>query len=83
VAPSKKRDEKLESKSLTNRTIDGRFEGKYKIGDKAADGSIIKEVREEDWVFVERDNKWNSYYKCLHCIKAARVRKGDRKKHLC
>ena len=36
-------------KSGGSRSTNGRFEGKYKVGDKAADGSIIKEVREEEW----------------------------------
>ena len=33
----------------SERGFSGRFKQKYKVGDKAADGSIIKEVIEENW----------------------------------
>jgi hypothetical protein len=33
--------------SVISRSTNGRFTGKYNVGDKAADGSIIKEVLEE------------------------------------
>jgi hypothetical protein len=69
--------------SKVSRSTNGRFEGKYKVGDKAADGSIIKEVIEEQWEFVEKDKKGNSYYKCVECSNASRVRKENRKKHAC
>lgn len=82
ASKSQKRDDKMESKSLTNRTSDGRFEAKYGIGDKTTSRAIIKEVREEDWEFQERDKKGNSYYKCLRCFKS-RILKSDRKKHAC
>ena len=36
-----KRDGKLESKSLANRTVNGRFEGNYKVGEKTTSGAII------------------------------------------
>jgi hypothetical protein len=40
----------------TNRTSkSGRFEAKYKVGDRTTSGAIIKEVREEDWKFVRKD----------------------------
>jgi hypothetical protein len=35
--------------SEVSRSTNGRFEGKYKVGDKATDGSIIREVKEDDW----------------------------------
>jgi len=69
--------------SMISRSTNGRFEGKYKVGDKAADGSLIREVIEVDWQLVEKDKKGNGYYKCLHCSKAPRVLKSDRKKHSC
>lgn len=69
--------------SKISRSTTGRFEAKYKIGDRAADGSIIKEVMEGEWEFVEKDKKGNSYYKCLKCSNALRVRKENRKKHAC
>ena len=69
--------------SKISRSTNGRFEAKYKVGDKAANGSLIKEIKEEDWKFVARDNKGNSYYKCLKCVQALRVLKSDRKKHSC
>ena len=37
------------------------------MGDKAADGSIIKEVIDDNWAIVEKDKKGNSYYKCVKC----------------
>jgi hypothetical protein len=80
---SKKRDDKFEIKSLTNRTNGGRFEAKYKVGDRAASGVIIKEVIDKEWQFVEKDKKGNSYYKCLKCTKAPRVTKHHRKMHGC
>jgi hypothetical protein len=70
--------------SKVSRSTNGRFEGKYKVGDKAADGSIIKEVKEDEWELQpEKDKKGNSYFKCIRCTKALRVLKSDRKKHSC
>jgi hypothetical protein len=69
--------------SKVSRSSNGRFEGKYKTGEKTTSGAIIKDVDEEEWQFVERDKKGNKYYKCLKCVRAARVKKGDRKKHGC
>lgn len=72
------------AESKVSRATNGRFEVKYKVGDKAADGSIIKKVIEEDWKLLnEKDKKGNSYYKCLNCTRAVRVLKSDRKKHAC
>ena len=89
----KVRQEKMETESRrsgisniskVSRSTNGRFEGKYKIGDKAANGSVIKEIKEDDWELLsEKDKKGNSYFKCLHCTKAPRVLKSDRKKHSC
>ena len=68
----------------TNRTSkSGRFEAKYKVGDKTVSGAIIKEVREEDWEFINKDRKGNSYYKCLKCDHAPKRRKDGRNKHSC
>jgi hypothetical protein len=84
-----KKQEHLEKQSQTShiskisRSDNGRFEAKYKVGDKAADKSLIREVFEEEWQFIERDKHSNCYFKCLKCSKAARVLKGDRKKHSC
>ena len=75
--------EKKAKTVYNEREVTGRFKQKYKVGDKAADGSIIKEVIESDWVLVEKDKKGNSYYKCLKCEKVPRIRKDDRKKHTC
>ncbi len=61
----------------------GRYEAKYKVGDKSVSGAIIKEVKEEDWKFVEKDKKGNNYFKCLKCPNAARVLKSNRKTHGC
>jgi hypothetical protein len=69
--------------SKISRSTIGRFEGKYKVGDRTAGGAVIKEVREEDWEFVEKDKKGNSYYKCIKCLNAARIRKEHRKTHTC
>ncbi len=66
-----------------SRSTNGRFEAKYKVGDKTASGAIIKEIREEDWQLVEKDKKGNGYYKCLKCSRAPKTRKDDRKKHCC
>jgi hypothetical protein len=83
---SKKRDEKVAEKQLEQMEKEsvrsGRFEAKYKVGEKTTSGVIIKEIREQDWEFGERDKKGNSYYKCLRCSKL-RVLKSDRKKHSC
>ena len=65
------------------RNSNGRFEGKYKVGDKTASGAIIKEIKEEEWKEVAKDQKGNRYFKCLNCLKAPRVLKSDRKKHSC
>jgi hypothetical protein len=88
VSSTKKRVHKAETvfgekDTEINRTIKGRFEAKYKIGDKTSSGNLIKEVSEEDWKFIEKDKYSNSYYKCVRCTKACRVLKGDRKKHSC
>jgi hypothetical protein len=89
---SKKREMKAAGKDdmmsvhseKTNRTLkSGRFEAKYKVGDKTASGAIIKKVREEDWQLVEKDKKGNSYYTCLKCSSAAILRKDNRKTHTC
>jgi len=69
--------------SKVSRSTNGRFEGKYKVGDKSISGAIIKEVKEEDWKFVEKDKKGNNYYKCLQCPNATRVLKSNRKTHGC
>ena len=69
--------------SVISRSTNGRFEAKYKVGDKTASGAIIKEIREEDWYLIEKDKKGNSYYKCLKCNHALKTRKDDRKKHCC
>jgi hypothetical protein len=69
--------------SKISRSTNGRFEAKYQIGDKTASGAIIKAVGEEDWEFVEKDKNGNSYFKCIKCSKASRVRKGNRKTHSC
>ena len=69
--------------SMISRSTTGRFEGKYKVGDKTMSGAIIKEVNEDDWQQVVKDKKGNTYYKCLHCDKASRVMKSDRKLHGC
>ena len=52
------------------------------MGDKAADGSIVKEVSEEDWQIEKKDGKGNWYYQCLKCDKSA-IRKEHRKRHKC
>ena len=75
--------EKKAKTVYNERDVTGRFKQKYKIGEKAQDGSIIKEVIEENWKFVDKDKKGNSYFKCLKCEKAAKVLKSDRKKHTC
>ena len=89
---NKKRDAKAADKEdnasvrsgKTNKTSkSGRFEAKYKVGDKTASGAIIKEVGEEDWQFFEKDKKGNCYYKCLVCLNAVKVRKDHRKTHNC
>jgi hypothetical protein len=67
----RKRESKAATKSGAQNEISrsslGRFEAKYKVGDKTASGAIIKDVTEKDWLFVERDTNGNSYYKCLKC----------------
>jgi len=50
--------------SMINRNTAGRFEGKYKVGDKTTSGTIIKVVVETDWNFIEKDKKGNSIYLC-------------------
>jgi hypothetical protein len=52
----KKRDGKAVTKSLVvtsevSRSSSGRFEAKYKVGDKTTSGALVKEVVEEDWQF--------------------------------
>ncbi len=69
--------------SKISRSTGGRFEAKYKVGDRAADGSLIRQVKEEEWEFVEKDKKSNYYYKCLKCPNALKVRAENRKKHSC
>jgi hypothetical protein len=69
--------------SMISRNTAGRFEGKYKVGDKTASGALIKEVIESDWKFTEKDKKGNSYYKCLKCDHAPKARKDHRKTHSC
>jgi len=69
--------------SKASRSTNGRFEGKYKVGDKTASGALIKKIVESDWEFVEKDKKGNAYYKCLKCEHALKTRKDDRKKHGC
>jgi hypothetical protein len=69
--------------SIISRSTNGRFEAKYKVGDRTASRSIIKEIREENWQQVDKDKKGNAYYKCLKCNHAPKTRKDDRKKHCC
>jgi len=35
--------------SKISRSTAGRFEGKYKVGDKTQSGATIKEINEEAW----------------------------------
>ena len=66
----------------TNKTSkSGRFEAKYKVGDRTTSGSIIKKVREEDWKFVRKDQKGNSYFECVQCSK--QMRNDNRRTHVC
>jgi hypothetical protein len=95
--PQKKREQKVHDKEQENQSVKsgesqhskisrsttGRFEAKYKVGDRTAGGAIIKEVIESDWEFLEKDKKGNKYYKCLHCERASRVMKSDRRTHNC
>jgi hypothetical protein len=69
--------------SKISRSTSGRFEAKYKVGEKTANGVRVREVIEIDWEEVNRDKKGNTYYKCLKCFTASKVRKDDRKKHSC
>jgi hypothetical protein len=79
-----KDDMRSEHSGKTNKTSkSGRFEAKYKVGDITSNGATIKEVKEEDWKFVERDKKGNGYYKCLKCQNEKRVLKSNRKIHAC
>ena len=51
-----KDDMRSEHSEKTNKTSkSGRFEAKYKVGDRTTSGAMIKEVREEDWKFVRKD----------------------------
>ena len=68
--------------SKISRSTAGRFEGKYKVGDKTTGGAIVKEVVETDWKFTEKDKKGNGYYVCLKCQKKD-VRNDNRKYHHC
>ena len=65
-----------------SRSTNGRFEGKYKVGDKTASGAFIKEVVETDWNFIEKDKKGNKFYQCLKCEKKE-VRGHHRSVHSC
>ena len=69
--------------SMISRSTNGRFEGKYKVGDKTASGVLVKEVIENDWEFIGKDKKGNRYYKCLKCDRAPKTRKEHRKIHSC
>jgi hypothetical protein len=79
---SKKREaaDKDDTKS-TRTSKSGRFEAKYKVGDRTTSGSIIKEVREEYWKFVRKDQKGNSYFECTQCSK--QMRNDNRRTHVC
>ena len=53
---TRKRDNKAAIKlsgatSEVSRSSSGRFEAKYKVGDKTTSGALVKEVVEEDWQF--------------------------------
>lgn len=53
-AANRKRESKAAIKSSVaasevSRSYLGRFEAKYKVGEKTASGAIIKEVIEEEW----------------------------------
>jgi len=64
------------------RSTAGRFEGKYKVGDKTASGALIKEVIESDWEFTGTDKKYNKLYMCKLCNKKE-VRTDNRRVHKC
>jgi hypothetical protein len=54
AAAHRKRDSKAATKSSKalseiSRSTNGRFEAKYKIGEKTASGACVKEVIESDW----------------------------------
>jgi hypothetical protein len=49
------------------------------VGDKTLSGVTIKEIKEEDWEFSEKDKKGNSYFKCINCKNAPRVLKSNRR----
>jgi hypothetical protein len=53
--------------SKVSRSTTGRFEGKYKVGDKTPSGVIVKEIKEEQWQFLTKDKKGNNFYRCLTC----------------
>jgi hypothetical protein len=53
--------------SKVSRSTNGRFEGKYKVGDKTVGGAVIKEIKEEDWELIKKDQKGNKLYSCLKC----------------
>ena len=69
--------------SNISRSTNGRFEAKYKAGDRTTSGVIIKEITESQWCLIDRDKKGNIVYRCLNCTKAPKVMKSDRKKHSC
>ena len=53
--------------SGVSRSTAGRFEAKYKVGDKTGSGALVKEVIETDWKFINKDKKGNSSYLCVKC----------------
>ena len=65
-----------------DRDFKGRFKQKYKAGEKNLAGCILKDVNENDWKEVKKDEKGNRYYKCLKCNKEG-TRKDNRNKHKC
>jgi hypothetical protein len=71
---NRKRDCKAATKSSgvtseVSRSSSGRFEAKYKVGEKTAGGAIIREVIEGNLQLIEKDKKGNKIYKCLKCNK--------------
>jgi len=86
-AANRKRESKAATKSSgaqsdISRSSLGRFEPKYKVGDKTASGAIIKEVNEEEWKLVSKDKKGNKSYQCLKCSKQP-IRGDHRSVHGC
>jgi len=73
-----KRDEKAEVKSIMSNSASPVSENrntKFTVGSKLGNGAIVKEVKNEDWIFInERDKYSHKLYQCRNCNSSKKIR---------